>query len=156
MTQLNCYIPHPTGTRHFVRDNIFKPLLEAGINAMNPFYSQEMEPRSDVAAIDNGEVMEYQELTIELSQQLVRQDERMIEKSDFIIAYMPYPSWGSGMEIYYASKVLRLPVIIITEDKWKNHPWLQSYAYRIFFDAETALSFILNIEPDFVKGLKGL
>jgi len=62
--------------------------------------------------------------------QIFRADIRDIEASDYVVANLTgtdkTPAHGTAMEIFFASYVLRLPVIAIKEEFTRYHPFFES------------------------------
>lgn len=72
---------------------------------------------------------------------IVRRDLRLIKKSDILIAYLPYPSIGTSMEIIFA-KMNNLTVYIIAGKEIIKHPWLLYYGDKIFRNFEELIHYL--------------
>ncbi len=119
------------------------------INLDNPFYDND---RNDIRALDkfkdrSKEQKEYfkKRNTTEMIQKIVEGDLDMIRKSDGIITVLDSPSFGTPMEIFFAARVLKIPVYIITK-KFAYHPWIRKFATRIF---RTRIEFESFIKKEF-------
>ena len=66
--------------------------------------------------------------------EIVTRDLRMIANADCVLAEMILPDYnyiGTSMEIFYASKILGLPVVVYT-DKYQHHYWLRDLTVANF------------------------
>jgi nucleoside 2-deoxyribosyltransferase len=72
------------------------------------------------------------EVTAENRTELVRSDLSAILESDYVVAMVKKPSWGTAMEIFFA-KQHRIPVIaIIQPENYAQSPWLLEHIdYRV-------------------------
>ena len=75
--------------------------------------------------------------------QIVQKDLELIRKSDLLVAWLPFPSVGTSMEILYA-KSNGIPVYIITSEL-KSHPWIRFYANKIFETYEELENYLVNL-----------
>jgi nucleoside 2-deoxyribosyltransferase len=115
MGKIKIYLAHP-GTIKLKRKalKIQKILEQNDYIVYNPFTSGE------------GQVLSAlwekvpAERTMELSEQIIKADLDAIDNSDIVVAFIPEPSIGTSMEIFFAAS-LEIPVFIITE---LEHPWL--------------------------------
>jgi nucleoside 2-deoxyribosyltransferase len=70
-----------------------------------------------------------------------------IRNSDFIIVNLnddTVPKNGTSMEVFYASYVLRKPVIAFKKEKTQYHPFFESLVTEWCADVEEACSLIIN------------
>jgi len=115
------------------------------INFDNPFYDND---RNDIRILDklkdrSKEQKEY--FKKRNTTEIVEDDLDMIRKSDGIITVLDSPSFGTSMEIFFAARILRIPVYIITK-RFSYHPWIRKFATRIF---STRTEFELFIKKEF-------
>lgn len=74
--------------------------------------------------------------------EIVQGDLADIQSSDVILASCVRPSWGTAMEIHYASHTLRKPVYAVVPEGQAISPWLRFYTYDVFRTFEDAIDFI--------------
>lgn len=129
------YIAHNFFDRKMIRKWELKLEAKYNINIDNPFYDCD---RSDIKRLDqmkdnSKEQLEYfkKRNTKEQVDLIVDGDLDMIRKGDGLITMLNSPSFGTPMEIFFAARILRIPVYVITS-KYTYHPWIQKYATRIF------------------------
>lgn len=67
----------------------------------------------------------------EIFQEIVDADKADIDNSDLVIAYVPFPSVGTSMEIMYARE-RGTPVYIIAPNKEKISPWHLAHATMLY------------------------
>lgn len=120
------YLAHPIDTRHKVRDELQVPLQELGYSVRNPFYGEDLQPRQDVAHIDEGRANLYDIGPIR-AREIVRGDLDAIDSAKAIIVYLPKPGIGTSMELFYASHVTRKYSFVATAKNYLRHPWVQTY-----------------------------
>jgi len=80
---------------------------------------------------------------------VVEEDLGKIRKSDGVIAFANDTRIGTPMEIFFASRVLRIPVYIVTKQH-RFHPWILEHATKIFANRKELEMFIKK-----KHGLKG-
>jgi len=75
------------------------------------------------------------------AKEIVEFDLADIERSDAVLAWVPLgtPSVGTAMEIFYAGRILRKPVVVWT-DSHAEHPWLCECANAIQESLAAALA----------------
>lgn len=122
------YLAHPIGARHKVRDELQRPLQEIGYVVKNPFYDEALQPRQDVDDIDAGRAALY-EITGERAREIVKGDLDAIDRSEAIIVYLPWPSVGTSMELFYAGHVKKMCAYTVTTDALQMHPWIDTYSH---------------------------
>ena len=125
--KLDFYLAHPIGVRHAVRDELQKPLQELGYVVKNPFYDEDLQPRQDVDDIDAGRAALY-EISGERAREIVKGDLEAIDSATSIIVYLPEPSIGTSMELFYASHVKDKYSFVATTEKLQLHPWIDTYS----------------------------
>jgi len=131
----NFYMAHPFELRRTVRKWELRMESKYNINLDNPFYDH---TRSDIDNLDalkeNSKAQkEYfrQRNTPETINRIVDGDLKSIRQSDGLIAYLDKKGIGTPMEIFFAARILHIPVYIITK-KFTYHPWIMKYATKIF------------------------
>lgn len=121
------YLAHPIDVRHKVRDELQKPLQELGYVVKNPFYDEDLQPRQDVDAIDAGRAILY-DISPMRARQIVEGDLKAIDRAESIIVYLPKPSIGTSMELFYASHVKNKYSLVATTEAYQKHPWIHTYS----------------------------
>jgi len=135
------YLAHNFYDRKMLRKWELKLETKYNISLANPFYDND---RNDIKELDklkdrSKEQREYlRKRDIDL---IVEGDLEMIRKSDGVVTMLNSPSFGTPMEIFFASKVLHIPVYIITK-KYTYHPWIRKYATKIFKNRTEFESFV--------------
>lgn len=129
------YLAHNFETRKSIRKWELKIEGKYNINLDNPFYDND---RNDIKSLDklrdsSIEQREFFKLrnTYEMCNKIVDGDLEMIRKSDGILTILKSPSFGTPMEIFFASRILKIPVYVIT-NKYANHPWIKKFATKVF------------------------
>jgi len=77
---------------------------------------------------------------------IVKQDISDINTSDIILARVVNPSWGTGMEIFYANHVKKKRVVLWGCEYEKLSPWLIVHSEASFVTLEEACSYIKGME----------
>ena len=121
------YLAHPISKRHLIRDELQRPLQELGYVVKNPFYDEDFQPRQDVDDIDAGRAVLY-DITPARARQIVKGDLDAIDSAESIIVYLPWPSIGTSMELFYASHVKNKYSLTVTTNDLKLHPWIETYS----------------------------
>jgi len=83
-----------------------------------------------------------------MAETIVTDDLRDIYHCDLLIAYMFRLGAGTSMEIFWANRILRKPVIIIytrSEDKGRIPLWLYAHSNMIFRTKKAMFEFIKNL-----------
>lgn len=126
------YLAHHFGNRRLMRK--WELRIEGKYNIIldNPFYDNEQ--RTEMLELDkmkdgSKEQMEY--FKTRNTTKLVGDDLEKIRKSDGLLAYIAEKSLGTPMEIFFAARILQIPVYIITR-KFAFHPWIKKFATKIF------------------------
>lgn len=129
------YLAHNFNIRKQMRKWELKIEGKYNINLDNPFYDHD---RNDIKSLDKLEddspeqVKFFKERnTLTMVDSIVEGDLELIRKSDGIVTQIKSPSIGTSMEIFFAARILRIPVYIITK-KHANHPWIKKHATMIF------------------------
>ena len=128
------YLAHP-----YVRKDYGKviqtKLEDIGIEVINPFerveqaiYDRKIKPGSIATGLDEQDCND-----------IVEMDLQKIDESDAVVAYMPdgAPSIGTFMEVFYASHVVRKPVVSYApSDRQAHHPWVRYYSHVVRTEGE--------------------
>lgn len=111
-----------------------------GINLINPFFDKDA-PEEELNHLENEK---YLLISKEEKNSLVEGDKKAIASPevDGIIAFITCKSWGTAMEIIYASQ-LQKKVYLIVKNGDENHPWLVSHSTRIFTSEEEFEKYII-------------
>lgn len=138
------YMAHPYTKRHELRKLELELEKKLKVKLINPFYDveridsdviSESDERGEVSVEDwNRQVEERQKRAAQVAnvtKELVEGDLHSIRTSDGMVAfvYKDTATIGTGMEIFFASYVLRLPVIIFTD--FPEHPWLKYHGHVV-------------------------
>ena len=141
------YLAHNFNIRKQIRKWELKIEGKYNINLDNPFYDHD---RNDIAALDklednSPEQAKYfkERNTLTMVDSIVEGDLELIRKSDGLVTRIKNPSIGTSMEIFFASRILRIPVYIITV-KHANHPWIKKHATMTFNNMKEFEKFIEN------------
>jgi len=130
------YLAHNFNIRKQMRKWELKIEDKYNINLDNPFYDHD---RNDIKALDkleddSPEQVKYfkERNTLTMVDSIVEGDLELIRKSDGLITKIKSASIGTSMEIFFASRILRIPVYIITNANIANHPWIKKHATKVF------------------------
>jgi nucleoside 2-deoxyribosyltransferase len=127
--QLSLYLAHPFPERAKIRELELSLEKELDIDLYNPFYDG-WEYIDIVMKYDKGSMSNYEfsRATLKHASRIVESDLEHIQKSDGVLAIVPYPSIGVSCEIFYGSYVLHKPVLIyqpsLIYSRYERHPWL--------------------------------
>lgn len=119
------YLAHKLSTRHFVKDVVESNINLSGISTLNPFANRPFLYKMGHSS--NREVLLNEKENTHTAKMIVLEDLEKIKKCSGIIAYIEDASFGTAMEIFFASYSLLLPVWLIFGnplDDLKYHPWL--------------------------------
>jgi len=99
----------------------------------NPFYDNpnRIQDMKILDSYKDGSAEQRKYLMSRDSESIVEDDLEKIRKSDGIVAFANETTMGTPMEIFFASRILRMPVYIITK-KYPYHPWVKKHATKIF------------------------
>lgn len=127
------YLAHNFLTRKNIRKWELKMEKKYNINLDNPFYDNP-DRAEEMKILDSytdcsREQRNY--LSTRSSKNIVEDDLEKIRKSDGLVAVMNDVRVGTPMEVFFAARVLRIPVYIITIS-YRYHPWVAEYATQIF------------------------
>lgn len=127
------YLAHNFLTRKSMRKWELKIEGKYNIILDNPFYDNP-ERADEMKTLDkytDGSRKQRDYLSTRCTWDIVEDDLTKIRKSDGIIAFAHDVRIGTPMEIFYAARVLRIPVYVVTK-KWAEHPWMKEHARFIF------------------------
>lgn len=74
--------------------------------------------------------------------EIVHGDLDDIAASDVVLASCVRPSWGTAMEIHYASATLTKPVIAVVPEGQAVSPWLRYYATQVCRTFDEAIDYV--------------
>ena len=140
------YLAHNFNIRKAIRRWELKIEGKFNINLDNPFYDHD---RNDIKALDkleddSPEQVKYfkERNTLTMVDSIVEGDLELIRKSDGLLTKIKSPSIGTSMEIFFASRILRIPVYIITTAKLASHPWIKKHATMTFSNMDEFEKFL--------------
>jgi len=126
------YLAHNFHIRKQIRKWELKMEGKYNVELDNPFYDN---PRraAEMDIIDklkerSKEQRQY--LLTRSSKSIVEDDLEKIRKSDGIVAFAQNLRVGTSMEIFFAGRILHIPVIVLTR-RHKSHPWILEHAAAI-------------------------
>ena len=139
---LTYYLAHNFYTRRKIRKWEVKMEGKYNIILDNPFYDnpQRVEDMKILDSFKDGSKKQKEYLFTRDSHDIVFDDLDKIRKSDGIIA-IDVSRVGTPMEIFFASRILNLPVYVIAR-KNKNHPWIIMHSTKIFSSRKELEEFI--------------
>jgi len=103
------------------------------INIDNPFYDNPNRA-AEMAVTDkmkDGSREQCEFLATRDENSIVDDDLEKIRKSDGIIAMANVTRIGTPMEIFFAGRILKIPVLVVTKN-YANHPWIRKFATKTF------------------------
>ena len=127
------YLAHNFLTRKKIRKWEVKIEGKYNIKLDNPFYDNP-DRADEMLKLDlmrDGTREQRNYLSTRSAHDIVEDDLEKIRKSDGIIALMNDVRVGTPMEVFFAARVLRIPVYIVTR-RHASHPWVMQHATRIF------------------------
>ena len=139
------YLAHNFLTRKSMRKWEIRVEGLYNVKLDNPFYDNPERAR-EMEILDlykDGSRKQRDYMSTRSSWDIVEDDLRKIRKSDGLIAFAHDVRIGTPMEIFYAARVLRLPVYVVTK-KWAGHPWIKEHA-RVIFPNRQALEKYLKM-----------
>jgi len=137
------YLAHNFLTRKTMRKWELRMEGKYNIVLDNPFYDNP-ERASEMETLDDlreGSRKQRDYLSSRSSWDIVEDDLKKIRKSDGIVAFAHDVRIGTPMEIFYAARVLRIPVYVITK-KWAIHPWIKEHATHVFSTRQSFEKFL--------------
>lgn len=127
------YLAHNFYRRKLIRKWELKIEGKYNINLDNPFYDnlqRAIEMRVIDKMKDHSSVQRaYHASRNEIS--ITEDDLEKIRKSDGVMAFVNEIRIGTPMEIFYAHRILRIPVYTVTH-KYAHHPWIKRHSDKIF------------------------
>lgn len=85
---------------------------------------------------------DYRGIEDESVNEIVRGDLEDIRRSDVVLASCVRPSWGTAMEIHYATELADVPVYAVVPEGQPVSPWLRYYTEQIFSTFDEAIDFV--------------
>jgi len=130
---ITLYLAHNFLTRKKVRKWELRIEKKYNVNLDNPFYDNPARAEEMLILDSYVDCSRKQRsyLSTRSSYSIVEDDLEKIRKSDGIVAILNDVRIGTPMEVFYASRVLRLPVYVVTR-KYAAHPWVVELATKIF------------------------
>jgi nucleoside 2-deoxyribosyltransferase len=143
------YLAHPIETRFKLLKFNYKLESKYPIRLVSPFYEtyrQEIHTLDTLTSV--AKKNKYRKSwTVEQKQHIVLLDLKLIDECDSILAYVPYPTIGTSMEIQRAYDTKKTIYIISNNT---THPWLINHATQIFSTFSSFDTFLIN-QLDSVK-----
>ena len=127
------YLAHNFNTRKQIRKWELKMEGKYNINLDNPFYDNLNRAR-EMEALDfmkDGNRKQRDYLSKRSAESIVEDDLNKIRKSDGLLAIANNTRIGTPMEIFFAGRILRIPVYIVSK-KYAKHPWIVQHATMTF------------------------
>lgn len=127
------YLAHNFNTRKQIRKWELKMEGKYNINLDNPFYDNPNRAR-EMEVLDSmkdGNRKQRDYLSKRSAESIVEDDLNKIRKSDGLLAIANNTRIGTPMEIFFASRILRIPVYIVSK-KYAKHPWIVQHATMTF------------------------
>ncbi len=137
------YLAHNFLTRKKARKWELKIEGKYQINLDNPFYDNPARA-TEMEVLDSYKDASRQQrdyLSTRSSKSIVEDDLEKIRKSDGVVAIMNDTRIGTPMEVFFAARVLRIPVYVITK-RHASHPWIVEHATKIFTDKKSFEQFL--------------
>lgn len=127
------YLAHNFESRKIIRKWELKMEGKYNINLDNPFYDNP-ERALDMKVIDSfkdGSKEQKEFMSTRSAFDIVEDDLDKIRKSDGIVALAETTRIGTPMEIFFAGRILRIPVFVVTK-RYAEHPWITMHTKRVF------------------------
>lgn len=127
------YLAHNFELRKTIRKWELRLEGKYDLNLDNPFYDN-INRYKDMKVLDNYKDGGYEQkmyLKTRDFNSIVEDDLEKIRKSDGIVALANQTRIGTPMEIFFAARVLHIPVYVITK-RYAFHPWIKKFATRVF------------------------
>lgn len=145
------YLAHNFGSRFKVRDYI-TPILSKiydDYDIVNPFMVGERynEGLYDYKGSSEKEINDLFSYNIDRrNENIVESDLKHIDKCNMLVSYIERPSVGTSMEIIYAKRERKIPVVLVfdTDIDISFHPWLNYYSDQIIFLDELGIYPLTN------------
>jgi len=124
---IKLYLAHPQSRRESIREWELKFERKFNIELHNPFYDADEE-----GVTENDLLCVREDMTKERALNFITRDLRLIEKYDGVVVFIidNADSFGTPMELFYNSWVLRHPAYIITDRL--HHPWIKGMSTKVF------------------------
>lgn len=82
--------------------------------------------------------------TVEASRYIIWKDLEIIKKCEALLVNISGPSWGTGMEIFYASHMLNKPVVAFGKADERS-PWVRHHLVGNYQEMDKAIEFVAEI-----------
>lgn len=127
------YLAHNFNLRKIIRKWELRIEGMYNINLDSPFYDNlnRVEEMKILDSMKDESKEQKNYFSTRNSKSIIDDDLTKIRKSDGIVAIANDTRIGTPMEIFFASRILRIPVYVITK-KYANHPWILQHATKIF------------------------
>lgn len=137
------YLAHNFNTRKTIRKWELKIEGKYNISLDNPFYDNPHRiPEMKVLdSMKDGKRNQKLYLSKRSSKNIVEDDLEKIRKSDGIVALANDTRIGTPMEIFFAGRILRIPVYVITK-QYPEHPWIKEHAAKVFANRKEFEQFV--------------
>jgi nucleoside 2-deoxyribosyltransferase len=126
---IKLYLAHNFESRKAIRKWQLKIEGKYNIILDNPFYNNP-ERAKDMEVIDSfkdGSIEQKRYMATRSDESIVEDDLDKIRKSDGILAIAESTRIGTPMEIFFGSRILRIPVYVVTR-RYARHPWITRHA----------------------------
>lgn len=127
------YLAHNFNTRKSVRKWELRMEGKYNINLDSPFYDNPNRAK-EMAILDSmqdGSKKQKSYLFERSARNIVEDDLNKIRKSDGLVAFANDTRIGTPMEIFFAGRILRIPVYVISK-RYAKHPWIIQHATKVF------------------------
>jgi len=144
---IQIYLAH--SSREQIQGKLIENKLKEYVDVYNPFDKENKEYAELHKEIKAGKLSDEavgDRMTDDFAQWIIDTDLEAIRKSDMLIAICPekdHPSVGTYMEIFYANRVLNIPVLTYAPDYVKNHPWIIGNSDRVFNNMNNLYAFLV-------------
>jgi nucleoside 2-deoxyribosyltransferase len=133
MTTKTLYLAHNFNTRKSIRKWELKIEGKFNLDLDNPFYDNPKRA-AEMEVLDSmrdGNRKQRDYLSQRSAESIVEDDLDKIRKSDGLLAIANDTRIGTPMEIFFAGRILRIPVYIVSK-KYAKHPWIVQHATMTF------------------------
>lgn len=146
---MKLYLAHPIVIREEVRQWELGFEARTGLELLNPFYDGN-KARKDIQKIDKGLQGVYDK-TLD-DEQVVLGDLENMKQCDGVLAILPKGVFtiGTIFEICIAKREMRLPIYVIVDQSYKDHPWLKFHGCITFTDKESFEKYIKPLKIAFI------
>jgi len=130
---ITLYLAHPVEMRHYALERLREYEKIYNIKIVSPFYEIY---RKEILILDSlktkKEMVQYKKTwTRAMKKKIVEIDLELIRECDGVLAYIPYPTIGTSMEIQFAHDIKK-PIYIISRKRYSDHAWISTYKTEVF------------------------